>query len=404
LRESEAGIIVRPMVGGSSITGAAAPAPLQVYEQLLARWTLLRTTIGAERAEADRELIDRGRAAWDDGFKIIDVQREARGGRRDCFCGDWGYLPLWAAQLFESGLRVDLYASAWGWHAVYCLMCRSGAGLSIDDEGIPDGDQCSVCDGAGIAPAWVSDLLRGSPGALDREQTATGWFPSCCDACGGWGRQRTVTADEVVVAGVTEEIPVKAPGADAASEEPSLRRSGTFWNATYRGKTVPVTDRVGAAYVACLLDRPYTAVPATELIAMRNAAVGSMTPGQAIEAGLHVAATSDLGFDIDEGMLRTYKERCRAIGGEIDQAERDNDEGRRQGLVHERELLLTAIVAAVGKGGRLRKTQPERRRARDSVQKAIKDFLSELAEAHQDLGEHLRASISCGDSPVYRPR
>jgi hypothetical protein len=425
-------------MAGNPLHGAELPPALAGghYEHLFARWTMLRTSGGYELAERDAELLHGARAVWGYHFTLSAViQRRLKLGDHEannpsgCFCGGFGYSPVWAAEAREQGLRAETYASAWGWQPVWCVYCRVGAGLQLDEHGAPEGPSCWLCRGTGVAPEWTGHVCGGPAGPDD--QTSNGWFPSFCRRCGGWGRilpcavEEPADSDAVLLA-VDAVSPVAAdaitssPSDDAAMpptgsiappapsdedvwSEPTFERRGKMWFVTYLGRTVPLRDRVGHLYLQCLVQRPGEAVDAMALIALRSPSAGTAGGARRWDDGLVVRQGADLGTTIDERALAVYKARHAEQAAEIAIAEQANDLGRLEKLRAEHELLGHEILAAVDKNGRLRQQKPDQTRARDSVQKAISDALHDIDEAFPELAEHLRKSMTFGSTPAYRP-
>lgn len=395
------------MSGGNPVLGATRPPALveEHFNELYARWWTLRSRCEPAEAERDPELLSRARSLWTKEFKITRVIATRLQAKAMCFCGGSGYLPLWVAEALDHGLRPATYESAWGWRPVYCLVCQAGTELVLDSIGVPEGEPCEVCDGCGITPAWVGHVLCGSPSGLDWEQRATGWFPSYCRHCGGWGRVLPRAVDEAAQEEVLD-APVASVVVDSSTPTtaglPSFRRVGKVWEATYLGRAVHLQDRVGTGYLSILVDRPGQSVPALELVASRGLSSAAMTTSAALEEGLRIGGAIESGATIDAKAAKAYRERWAELGAEIAEAERHNNPGRADKLRNEQEVLKREVLAYASKHGRARRTSPEQTKARNSVQKAIFDSLAEIEATYGELATHLRERLTFGASPSYR--
>jgi hypothetical protein len=67
------------------------------------------------------------------------------------------------------------------------------------------------------------------------------------------------------------------------------------------------------------------------------------------------------------------------------------------------EQLASQLSAAIGLGGRARRSGGAAERARQSVTKAIRGVLRRIAEASAPLGDHLERSVRTGISSVFDP-
>ena len=67
------------------------------------------------------------------------------------------------------------------------------------------------------------------------------------------------------------------------------------------------------------------------------------------------------------------------------------------------DFLARELAAAVGLGGRSRRTPSDAERARVNVTKAIKAALARIGEESPDLGRHLATTIRTGTFCSYGP-
>ena len=88
---------------------------------------------------------------------------------------------------------------------------------------------------------------------------------------------------------------------------------------------------------------------------------------------------------------------------ELHEAEQFNDGVRAAKAQEEMNAIAEHFAAAIGRGGRDRKTSSEAERARCAVTKRIKQAIQRIAEAIPDLGSHLASSIKTGYFCSYNP-
>ncbi|NYI46498.1 tetratricopeptide (TPR) repeat protein [Nocardioides aromaticivorans] len=175
--------------------------------------------------------------------------------------------------------------------------------------------------------------------------------------------------------------------APAASPVPGARATlaheGDRWRLGYSGVDAWLPDLKGVQLLATLLAAPGREFPAVDLA---GAAV--------VEAGLPV---------LDEEARASYRRRLGEVEDDLAEAERDNDEARRELASRDREYLLAELSGAVGLGGRSRTTGGTAERARTSVTRSLRYALARVAEAHPDLGAHLSRAVRTGTCCSYVP-
>ena len=166
----------------------------------------------------------------------------------------------------------------------------------------------------------------------------------------------------------------------------SFRRDAEVWTLRYAGRTVRLRDSKGLRDLAVLLARPGEQTHVSEL------ARAAGLPG------------SDAGPLADRRALAAYRERLRRIDAELDSA--DAGAAGSSVLNREREALLAELSAATGLGGRHRVAGSPTERMRKAVTYRIRHAIARIADAHPELGRHLRASVRtgtwCGYAPEHR--
>ena len=169
----------------------------------------------------------------------------------------------------------------------------------------------------------------------------------------------------------------------------AFRRRSEFWVLSFGGKTIYLKDSVGLAYIARLLSEPHRDIPAVSLLAAR--------------AGIDpLVSTGSSGEMLDDDARDAYSVRYRDLCEELADATRDHDEGRIERLQEEMEQLATELASATGLGGRSR-TKSDADKVRVSVSMAVKRTIEAVSEHHDRLGQHLKLSISSGQTFRYSP-
>jgi hypothetical protein len=173
-----------------------------------------------------------------------------------------------------------------------------------------------------------------------------------------------------------------AQSAGAAPSPPStFRREGELWTIAYAGTRVRLRDGKGMRYLAELLARP-----------------GEELSVVSLASGATAAEVTD-----GEGDRAAIEQRLGALREEIEEAARWNDLERGERARHEREELAAELAAALGLGGRDRRSGTPVDRARYSVTKAIRNAVRRIAREHALLGRHLETTVRTGLYCRYQP-
>ncbi|HEV2929266.1 MAG TPA: hypothetical protein VGW74_11295, partial [Propionibacteriaceae bacterium] len=167
-------------------------------------------------------------------------------------------------------------------------------------------------------------------------------------------------------------------------------RTGNMWRLEFRGRTVTVVDSKGMRDLAVLLARPGQEIHVLDLV-------------EASGGPPAAAAGYDTGPVLDAAARAAYKRRLRDLEDEIETAARDSDLGRLATLEAEREFLAAELAAALGLGGRPRRSGDRVERARKAVAMRIGTALKGIEGGHPVLAQHLRNSVSTGRSCRYLP-
>ncbi len=200
--------------------------------------------------------------------------------------------------------------------------------------------------------------------------------------------QRASAADEATSSGSTElgddrraglgiELPLEV-GA-------SLIRSGDVWTMTFAGADATIRTSKGVEDLARLLAEPDREISCLDL------------------TGASVVS-ADTGEVLDATARRRYEQRVRDLREDIDEAEANNDIAMVDKLTTELDVLVDELTAALGIGGRRRRTGGDAERARSAVTQRVRASIRRISELHPVLGDHLDVSIITGSFCCYRPR
>jgi hypothetical protein len=219
-------------------------------------------------------------------------------------------------------------------------------------------------------------------------------------------------------------------GGPSTHEEARFRfqRVGDMWSIRFGEEAGNFKHSVGLAYIALLLARPNTYLPAVEL---QNALRLPQTSHPVYRFTFHttgadvggvprrlkpLACADEVATDnrstqrtLDTEALQNYHNRLRAIEDELTAANRDNDTGRRTSLIEEKERILGEVQKVVGLGGKARQLGPPTpdERARVAVRQALRRAYKQMGSGRRPLSglvKHLDTSIiTSGTSCMYNP-
>jgi tetratricopeptide (TPR) repeat protein len=190
------------------------------------------------------------------------------------------------------------------------------------------------------------------------------------------------------------------------NETSIYRREGDHWAITYNRKTLNLRNLKGLAYIAYLLGHPGERVHVFDMVAAVEGAAGARRSddGGAAREGLKVQrGLGDAGEVIDPRARENYRRRQQELRAELEEAQQQNDPGRAETARHELELLTDELNAALGRGGRARKSLAHNERARSLVTKHVRTGLELIRRHDEELADHLDRSIRTGTFCGYLP-
>lgn len=185
--------------------------------------------------------------------------------------------------------------------------------------------------------------------------------------------------------------PIPAPRADANV----MRRDGPRWTIRHAGHEAALRDGKGVRTLALLLASPERDLHVLELHALLDGSDGATCS----------RARSDVEDEpiLDARARAELATRLRDLYGEIDEAERFSDLGRREHLRVEIEQIEHHLATALGLGGHARRIGGPIERARKAVYNRLRATIAAIDEAHPTLARHLARSVRTGTFCSYRP-
>jgi hypothetical protein len=186
-----------------------------------------------------------------------------------------------------------------------------------------------------------------------------------------------------------------------------FRKEGEYWTVVWAKSESKLKHRKGLDYIAYLLRHPGQEFGAIDLISAIQPS--GLAKGSTSSDGTHpelngiARSLGDAGAILDATAKEQYKRRLQDLREDLESAERDNDLSGTDKARAEIEFIEAEVVAAVGLGGRDRKSSSHAERARLAVTKAIKTAISRIREVDSELGTHLSLSIQTGYFCTYAP-
>jgi hypothetical protein len=245
-------------------------------------------------------------------------------------------------------------------------------------------------------------LLAATSGERER---AAQWFASAraqAEAMGAVPARERIELDEAAMLGEQERV--KAEPAAAAAPVPAgrLRRHGDVWEICSGGNEFHLKDAKGLQHLALLLANPGKEFHALELVG--GVAAGAPA-GAAQDALLTVQRGGEAapGPALDPRAKAEYRQRITDLQEEIEEGEAFNDPERVSRARDELEFLSRELSAAVGLGGRDRRTGAAAERARVNVTRALRATVERIAEQDEALGHHLNTCVRTGVFCSYNP-
>jgi hypothetical protein len=248
-------------------------------------------------------------------------------------------------------------------------------------------------------------LLAATQG--DREQAAA-WFASARALAQHMGAKPTLARIDAEEAAALGDHPRPAPSARdgappaTAAEPRRLRRHGDVWEFESGTNSFHLKDAKGLQHLALLLANPGQEFHALDLVGGATAApAAGGLPDQ--EMTIRGRGQDDSGPLLDAEAKAQYRQRISELQEELEEAQEFHDPERASRAREELDFIEAELSAAVGLGGRDRKTGGSAERARVNVTRALKGTVDRIADYDEALGHHLRTCIRTGTFCVYDP-
>jgi tetratricopeptide (TPR) repeat protein len=253
------------------------------------------------------------------------------------------------------------------------------------------------------AATWVvrsryhlADVLRrGDPSGHERAGEVA-------EAARETARRAGLRSMEERLAALIDDLGEGPPTEAVPAGRPTFRREGEYWSIAFEGRAFRLKDTKGLHHLARLLAAPGREVHALDLV---TAGQGTGGPAKAHPSaeGLTVGRMDTGDEVLDRQARESYRTRLAELEEEIEEARAWADPERAARAEEERDAIIGELGAAMGLGGRSRKTATAAERARVNATRAIRAALDRIAEHDRSLGDHLAATVSTGLYCSYRP-
>jgi hypothetical protein len=180
-----------------------------------------------------------------------------------------------------------------------------------------------------------------------------------------------------------------------------LHWQGDMWAFELGGRSVRIRDSKGMRCLATLLSNPGVEIHSLELAG--GARVPSARGAGGPAADLSRARPGDAGPTLDDQAKAAYRRRIDELRDDLEEAEAFNDPERAARAREEMDFLTRELAAAVGLGGRDRRTASNVERARVAVTKAVRATLKRIEEIDGELGAELVGTVRTGTFCAYEP-
>jgi hypothetical protein len=178
----------------------------------------------------------------------------------------------------------------------------------------------------------------------------------------------------------------------------------SFRDSGRTGEAFRLKDVKGLHYLAHLLRHPGREFHVLDLAAAgQQDPAGAPPVSAARQDDLHQTRLSDHGPVLDEQAKAAYRARLRELEDDLAEATSWADPVRAARARQEMHFLTDELTAAVGLGGRARKSGSPAERARVNITRAIRGALSRIRAHSPALADHLDATIHTGTFCAYTP-
>jgi non-specific serine/threonine protein kinase len=156
-----------------------------------------------------------------------------------------------------------------------------------------------------------------------------------------------------------------------------------MWELAFAGSTVYVKHSKGMEYIAHLLRSPDQLVLSAQLFMAVTGEQGTLVVGSAGEV-------------LDPAAFKQYRSRVEDLENQLDEAERNHDQGRKEAAETELDQLHEQVFSAAGLGGRNRNAHDDAEKIRKGVGIAIERAIASIQKYHPALADYLKLRIKRG--------
>lgn len=190
------------------------------------------------------------------------------------------------------------------------------------------------------------------------------------------------------------------------SNQPVFCRKGEMWQLVFEDSEIFLADSAGLGYIAYLLARPRSDIPAYELSVAfdKTPTINtfySISPKD--EENLRDLRDESRIDLIDGKAFKQIRERYEELQAALAEAEADNNIALAESLNIEMEKIRDYLSASVSRHGKRRKASNATERMRKRFSIAITRAIERIEESHPRLAAHLSRSISTGSTFKYHP-
>jgi enamine deaminase RidA (YjgF/YER057c/UK114 family) len=196
---------------------------------------------------------------------------------------------------------------------------------------------------------------------------------------------------------LTPELPEKQP--------PFIFRSqGESWELVFQGKKILMHHTNGLSFIHHLLRNPNKEILAIDLynlgrrpqISGTGKVMSKLSAEEMEEMNQNPSGFTEGPELLDSAAKENYRQKFLDLKAELEEADANNDLGKKEALQKQIEALKEHISAVMGLRGKNRKASGQLGNARSNVTQQINSSLKKINTHHPELGQHLTNTIKTG--------
>ena len=199
----------------------------------------------------------------------------------------------------------------------------------------------------------------------------------------------------------------------SVADENIFRREGGVWAVRFKGgKTFRYGDLKGFKYLHILLSNPWREFSVLELVNLvekpqpnsNNSVLSAMGGKEFQKEGLAIESGSgSLGGTLDDRGRKELKDHLNTLKSEREEAKRKEDLYSLKKIDQETEFITKELERGKTLQGKPRYENPELKKARQSITKAVDTARKKIKDSDKGFFEHLKHTIRPGNSFSYNP-